>query len=133
MKGLKIVLWICTVAFLCSFIAAVLPWPWIIAGAQWGGVIPPTTESTDVFIFRLSMATYGMIGIFFLLLARKPLAYGNMLLLAAYGLMALGVMILIGGMRYEMPLWAYGSKAVFIVLLGALIRVFRDKAVAAKK
>jgi hypothetical protein len=133
MKGLKIVLWICTVAFLLSFVAAVLPWQTIVGMYKLGGYQPPTTESIDVLMFRLSLLTFGMIGIFFRILTLKPLEYGAMLPLAGFGMIFFGVFLFVAGIRYEMPLWAIGGKGFFLALLGVLILFFRKQAMGKKK
>jgi hypothetical protein len=132
MKGLKVVLWICTIAFLMSFVAAVLPWQTIVGMYKMGGYQPPTTESMDVLIFRLAMVTFGMIGVFFRILTLKPLEYGPMLPLAGYGMILLGVFLFTAGIRYEIPLWAIGGKGFFLALLGVLILCFRKQAMGKK-
>jgi uncharacterized membrane protein YjjP (DUF1212 family) len=71
---------------------------------------------------------FGMIGIFFTILARNPLKYGAMLLLAAYGLLCYGVFCLAGGIRYGLPVWAYYGDVVFGIVAGILLLVFRKKA-----
>jgi len=111
MKGLKIVLWICAIYCFTGIIPAALPWNTIVALFNWVGIPPPTTEAINVFIFRLGSAIFGLIGTFLVILARNPLKYGVMLLLAAYGLMLFGVLVLIGGIRYELPVLAYFSES----------------------
>jgi len=131
MKGLKIVLWICAIYCFTGFIPAALPWDTIVALFNWVGIQPPTTEAISVFIFRLGSAIFGLIGIFLVILARNPLKYGVMLLLAAYGLMLFGVLVLIGGIRYELPVWAYFSDVIIGIVGGVLLLYFRKKELAA--
>jgi len=131
MKGLKIILWICGICCLPGFIAAALPWPVITALFQWVGVQPPTAEPITVYIIRLCSAIAGMIGIFFVILARNPLKYGAMLPLAAYGLLCYGVFCLVGGIRYGLPVWTYSGDVIFGVVAGVLILVLRKKAMRA--
>ena len=129
MKGLKIVLWICAVCCLLGFIAAALPWRVITAWYDWAGVRPHLgAEPITVFAFRLFLALFGMIGIFFAILARNPLGHGAMLLLAAYGLLGFGVFSFAGGIRYALPLWVYSGDVIFCIVAGVLILVFREKA-----
>ena len=129
MKGLKITLWVCAIAFLLSFIGAALPWRALTAWANQFGVQIPTAEPWTVFWFRILFATYGMIGVFFVILARNPLKYGEMLLLAAYGLLLLGVLVLIGSIRYELPFITYIVDVIFCFITGALILIFRKEAI----
>jgi hypothetical protein len=67
-------------------------------------------------------------GIFFVILARNPLNYGAMLLLAGYGLICFGIFYLVGGIRYGLPVCIYSQKSIFSAVLGVLILVFRKKA-----
>ncbi|GAF95901.1 unnamed protein product [marine sediment metagenome] len=128
MKGMKIILWIAAICCLSGFAAAALPWPTITALFHWFGIQPPAAEPVTAFGFRLASAMFGMIGIFFLILARNPLKYGAMLLLAAYGLVAYGVFCLLGGIRYALPVYTYAGDLIFGVVAGVLLLVFRKRA-----
>jgi hypothetical membrane protein len=77
--------------------------------------------------------TSGMIGVFFVILARNPLKYGEMLLLSAYGLLLLGVFLLIGNIYYAFPLITYIVKVIICFILGALILLFRKEAMQVKR
>jgi hypothetical protein len=70
-----------------------------------------------------------MIGVFFVILARNPLKYGAMLLLAAYGLLLFGVLILMGSLRYKLPFITYIVDVIFCFITGALILFFRKEAI----
>jgi hypothetical protein len=129
MEGLKTVLWVCAVGFLLNFIFAALPWQAMTAWANVFGFQMPAAEPFHVFTFRLCLATYGMIGVFFVILARNPLKYGGMLLLAAYGLLCLGVLSLVGGIRYSLPPIIYVGDIIFCFITGALILLFRKEAI----
>jgi hypothetical protein len=129
MNGLKLTLWVCAIGFLLNFIFAALPWQAITDWANAFGVQIPTAEPFTAYFFRLSLATYGMIGVFFVILARNPLKYGGMLLLAAYGLLLLGVLILIGSIRYALPFITYIVDVIFCFITGLLILDFRREAI----
>ena len=131
MKGLKNTLWVCAIGFLLCFIFAALPWRALTAWSNQFGLQIPTAEPFTVFLFRLSLATYGMIGVFFVILARNPLKYGEMLLLAAYGLLLLGVLVLIGSIRYALPFITYIVDVIFCFITGILILIFRREAIQA--
>ena len=131
MKVLKIILWICAISCLLGFIFAVFPWRAITAWFNWVGYQPPAADPITVFMFRLCLAIFGMVGIFFVILARNPLKYGAMLLLAAYGLLWYGVFCLVGGIRYVLPVWMYAGDIIFGVIAGVLILIFRKKAIQA--
>jgi hypothetical protein len=70
-----------------------------------------------------------MIGIFFAILARNPLKYGAMLLLASYGLVIYGIFSLVAGIRYRLPVWIYANDVIFGVVAGVLLLIFRKKAI----
>ena len=131
MKGLKNTLWVCAIGFLLNFIFAALPWRALSAWANQFGVQIPTAEPWTVFAFRILFTTYGMIGVFFVILARNPLKYGEMLLLAAYGLLLLGVLVLIGSIRYALPFITYIVDVIFCFITGILILIFRREAIQA--
>ena len=131
MKGLKTVLWICAVCCLPGFVFAALPWRAFTGLCHWVGIQPPAAEAITVLMFRLSLAIFGMIGIFFVILARNPLKYGAMLLLAAYGLVCYGVFSLVGGIRYGLPVWTYSGDVIFGVVAGVLLAIFRKKVIQA--
>jgi len=131
MKSLKIILWICAICCLLGFVGAALPLRATFGLWDSVGVQPPTADPITVFIFRLFLATVGLIGIFFVILARNPLQYGAMLLLAGYGLVCFGVFFFVGGIRYGLPVWIYFTKPVFYTVLGILVLIFRKKAMEA--
>nr|VFJ54652.1 MAG: hypothetical protein BECKFM1743A_GA0114220_101352 [Candidatus Kentron sp. FM]VFJ55168.1 MAG: hypothetical protein BECKFM1743C_GA0114222_101524 [Candidatus Kentron sp. FM]VFK09210.1 MAG: hypothetical protein BECKFM1743B_GA0114221_100985 [Candidatus Kentron sp. FM] len=130
MKALKIILWICAIGFALAFPFAALPWPVITGFIHWVGIVPPDAAAPPitVFMFRLALVTFGMIGIFFAILARNPLGYGPMLVLAAYGLVGYGVFCLVGSIGYGLPVLAFSGDVAFGIVAGLLLLVFRKKA-----
>ena len=129
MKGIKIILWISAVSCLLGFIFAALPWRTITAWFDFVGIQSPGAEGITVFLFRLCLVLFGMIGIFFAILARNPLKYGAMLLLASYGLVIYGIFSLVAGVRYRLPVWIYANDVIFGVVAGVLLLIFRKKAI----
>jgi hypothetical protein len=73
------------------------------------------------------MATFGLIGIFFVILARNPIKYGGMLPLAGFGILFMGLFSLVGGIRYGFPVWSYIIDFIFCTVAGALIFILRKK------
>ncbi len=138
MKGLKITLWVCAISFLTCFIAAALPWQVLTAWCNQYGVIITTTEPLIVYMARMSLMIFGMIGVFFIILARNPQKYGELLVFAAYGLLLLGVLVLIGSILYilptALPITTITTlvKVFFYFILGALILLFRKGAIQVK-
>lgn len=137
MKNLKITLWVCAIFFLLSFLFVPLPWRTFTAWFNQYGIQIPTAEPFTVFMARIYLMTFGMIGVFFVILARNPLKYGEMLLLAAYGLLLFGLLALIGSILYilpnALPITIIGTiiKVIIYFILGALILLFRKEAIQA--
>ena len=129
MNRLKTILMVCAIAFLLSFIFAALPWRALTAWANLFGVQIPAAEPWIVFWVRILFTTYGMIGVFFVILAQNPLKYGSMLPLAAYGLLLLGILELIGSIRYALPLITFIVDVIFCFIIGILILIYRREAI----
>jgi len=128
MKGLQIVLWVCGIAFLLGFIFLLIPWRVM---AHWCGLMGmelPLIAPVSVYVTRLLLVCSGLIGIFFIILAKEPLRYGPMLPLAGCGLILAGLVCLVGGIRYNLPFMMFGFDVIFFVLAGKLILVFRGRA-----
>ncbi len=128
MKGLKIVLWVCAVGCLLGFVFGALPWKAITGWFEFFGLQPPIANPITAYLLRLCMATFGFIGIFFVILARNPLKYGGMLPFAGVCILFLGLFSLVGGIRYGFPVYTYAGDVIFCAVIGVLIFVFRKKA-----
>ncbi len=128
MKGLKIILWVCAVSYLLCFVYAVLPFQAWARFSSWFGLQFPAAEPITEAIFRLCLAMFGMVGIFFVILARNPLKYGAMLILSAWGLLGYGAFTLVVGILYAFPAWAYADGIIGGFVAGALILIFRRNA-----
>jgi len=129
MKGLKIVLWVCAIACLLGFLGLVVPWTAITRMFRLYGLSPLATQPVEAYVLRLGAALVGMVGVFFVLLALRPLHYGPMLFLAAFGLLAFSLLTLVGGLRYGFVLRAFLPDTIFCATTGALILFFRSRAV----
>jgi hypothetical protein len=124
MKVLKAALWLSAIYCLVESSGVLLPWRAITAYFDFWGYQVPTAEPINVFMVRLFSALFGMIGIFFIILAQNPLKYGAMLLLAAYGLLCLGVFYFLCGILYGLPDSIYWD-IIIVVAAGILILIFR--------
>jgi len=129
MKGLKIVLWICAIAFLLSFVALLIPWRFM---AQWMsglGIDVLSSAPVKAYAVRVMLAGSGLIGIFFAILATDPLRYGPMVPLAGWGLVFIGLICLAAGLRYGLPAIMFAFDAAFSIVFGTLVLLLRAKAV----
>ena len=127
-RGLKIVLWIAAVGCGISILGVVVPWSWL-AGcmAMYGlGAVPATP--LFVYLMRTGCATYGLIGLYFLVLAGNPRAYAPFLKLSIGGLMFVGLVCLVTGLALNMrPPWYLGD-VLFCWIIGLLLLVWYPKA-----
>ena len=127
MKGLKVALWISAIGCLLGVPFIFLPWGVIENFVQWFGLEPVPGNDLVIYIFRVVCGISGLIGIYFIILARNPFAYGPMLKLAAYGLIIFGLMSLITGLSLGMPLHVYAGDTLFGLVLGILITVLSSQ------
>ncbi len=130
MSGLKIVLWLTGVICLCGFIGIILPWSIIAKLASISNWDVSGFQGCEKYVVRIAMAAFGMIGVFFLILARDPLKYGIMLSLAGYGLLVFGLICLVWGIYYRLtgfPWWSWLGDVLFCLITGGLIVYFKGK------
>jgi hypothetical protein len=73
---------------------------------------------------RLMSATYAAIGVFFTILALRPLDYGVMVPFSGWTTLLLGVVCAIIGFTVGMPTWWFMGDAGFCFVFGVLILVF---------
>jgi len=130
MKGLRVILWVCAIACLLSFVMLFIPWRFMAAWITSMGVEVLAAAPFKAYMARLILGTVGLVGIFFAILATDPLRYGPMLPLAGCGLIFMGLICLAGGIRYHLPPIMFYGDMIFCLVFGALILVFRAKALS---
>jgi len=81
-----------------------------------------------MYLFRVSCGVYGLIGIFFIMLAKDPLNYGPMLYVGAYGLIIFGLLSLIVGGNLEITPKVYTGDFLTGSIFGVAIIVLSSKA-----
>jgi hypothetical protein len=133
MKNLKIVLWICAVGCLTAVPLVILPWCIIENIMVCFGLTAIPDIPAAMYFVRIACGVFGLIGIFFIILAKNPLNYGPMLNLAAYGLVVFGLLSLILGLSLKMSPIVYLGDAIFGIVLGIVIAVLSSKAQRAIK
>ena len=128
MKTLKIILWFIAIcAILSGFFNAILPWHIINDWMTITGSPNLGNEPATIYMYRICFMAYGMIGVFFGILARNPLRYGAMLPFAASFLLCYASFRLIGGVLYQYPIGLYIGDVVLNILLGFLILFLRKR------
>jgi len=128
MKGLKIALWVAAVGCLAAVPFVVFPWTVLEAFTRWFGIEPLPDTPVVMYLFRVVCGIFGLIGIFFILLARNPLMYGPMLDLGAYGLIVFGLLALIVGASLGMPCTVFAGDALSGLILGIIIVILASRA-----
>jgi len=132
MKGLKIVLWILGVGMLLSFPFLLVPWRFMAAWCARMGVEIALAAPVAAYMTRGLLVCCGLIGVFFVILAKDPLRYGPMLPLAGYGLVLTGLVCLAGGIRYKLPVIMFAGDVIFCIVAGLLILLFRTRALGGR-
>lgn len=128
MKGLKIALWVTAIGCLTAVPFIVLPWTAVESFILWFGIDPIPDAPVVMYLFRVICGIAGLIGVYFILLARSPLAYGPMLDLGAYGLIVFGLLSLIVGLSIGISPKVYIGDASSGLILGIIIAVLSAKA-----
>jgi hypothetical protein len=124
MHGLKICLWIAGILCLLSVVGMFLPLRVVESLARAFGVQTLPDSPLVVYAVRVMSATYAGVGVFFIILALRPMDYGVMVPFSGSAAVFLGVACGITGLAVAMPpLWILGDF-VSCTLLGVLILVF---------
>lgn len=127
MKSLKVALWISALGCLTAVPFIFLPWTVLENIISWFGIDPLPNVSLVVYLFRLVCGVFGLIGIFYVFLARNPLGYGPMLELGSFGLILFGLITLILGSTIGLPLIVYIGDALSGLVLGIIILILSIK------
>jgi hypothetical protein len=128
MRGLKICLWIAGIGCLSSVIGMVLPLSALEFIWRAFGIASLPDSPQFMYAVRLLTATYGVAGVFLIILALDPVKYGPMVLFAGIASIFLGIVCGIAGLLAEMPLWWFLGDSLSCEVLGILILVFWQQA-----
>lgn len=128
MRGLKVCLWIAGIFCLSSVAGVFAPmsaWP-RVTGVF--GVESLPDAPVFVYFARLLSATYGAIGVFFIILALRPEKYGVLVPFSAVASVLIGATALITGAVAQMPAKWFVCDSLPCIVLGVLIFVFWQQA-----
>lgn len=81
-----------------------------------------------LYALRVVSATYVVMGVFFVMLALRPVDYGAMVPFSGIALVFLAVVCGITGQAAEMPLLWFLGDSLSCAVLGVLILLFRGQA-----
>ena len=124
MCRLKICLWITGIVCLFSGVGLVLPMSVYASWASAFGIDGFPETPMMAYMIRAMCATFAAIGVFYIMLALKPVQYPAMTLFSGLAAVFVGATCAITGATTHMPLWYLGD-ALPCLLLGVLIVVFR--------
>ena len=128
MRALKICLWIAGILCLLSVFGMFLPISaWEFIAKFFGAESLPDSPMVE-YVVRLMLATYAAVGVFFIILALRPMDYGIMVPFSGLAAVVLGVICAITGLAVGMPLWWFLGDSLSCLVLGVLIFVFWRKA-----
>ena len=133
MKSLKVALWITAIGCLTAVPFIFLPWAAVESIGSWFGIESLPDMPIAVYFFKVVFGVFGLIGVFFIILARNPLKYGSMLNLGAFGLILFGLLALILGLAIGLPPIVYIGDGLSGLVLGTAILVFFSRSKQALK
>lgn len=128
MRSLRIALWFAAIGCLTATPFIFLPWAAVESIGSWFGIEPLPALPIAVYFFKVVFGVFGLIGVFFIILARNPLQYGAMLNLGAFGLMLFGLSALIFGFYLGIPAIVYIGDGLSGLVLGIAILVLSSRA-----
>ncbi|HUT29248.1 MAG TPA: hypothetical protein VMX13_05595 [Sedimentisphaerales bacterium] len=128
MRALKICLWIAGVGCLTSVVGMFLPVRLAESLAKvFGGPAFPDSPLC-LYALRVVSATYVGVGVFFVILALRPMKYGVLVPFSGLASVFLGVVCGITGLVVGMPVLWFLGDSLSCVVLGVLILFFWQKA-----
>jgi len=131
MRGLKICLWIAGIGCLLSILGMILPISTWQPIAKFFGVESIPDSPLVLYLVRTMSASYAIVGIFFIILALRPLDYGIMVPFSGLAAVVLGFVCALTGVMVGMPAIWYLADSLSCIVVGLLIVLFWQK--AAKK
>jgi len=133
MRALKVILWLAGILCLLSVFGIFLPVSAWESITKFFGIDTLPDSPLFFYMARVTSAMAVWIGVFFIILALRPMDYGIMVPFSGLCSVALGVVCAITGYIEKMPnLWFLGDTLSCLVL-GVLILVFWRKAKLASK
>jgi hypothetical protein len=129
MRGLKICLWIAGVGCLLSISGMILPVSTWQSITKLFGVEPLPDSPLIVYLVRITSASYAIVGIFFIILALRPMDYGIMVPFSGLAAVVLGFVCALTGLTVGMPAMWYLGDSLSCIVVGLLIVLFWQKAV----
>jgi hypothetical protein len=128
MKSLKVTLWIAAIGCLVAIPFIALPWTVLEKFILFFDVGTIPNDPLAMYLLRVSCGVYGLIGVYFVILAKNPLNYGPMLNIGAYGLVLFGLLSLLVGLGLGLSPKVYAGDSLSGLILGIAVIIFSSKA-----
>jgi hypothetical protein len=132
MTSLKVVLWIAAIGCLTAVPFIFSPWSTVESIACYFGINSLPNAPIAVYFFKVAFGVFGLIGVFFIVLALNPSKYGSMLYLAAFGLILFGILALVLGFSIGLQPIIYLGDGLSGLVLGIAILFFSSKSKQAR-
>lgn len=127
MKTLKFILWVPAIGCLSAVPFIFLPWSVIESIGSWFGIESLPSMPIAVYFFKVTFGVFGLIGVFFVILARNPLESRPMLSLGAFGLILFGLLTLVAGLYLGLPPIVFLGDGLSGLVLGIAILFLSSK------
>ena len=128
MRGLKICLWITGILWLLAIVGVFLPMSTWESMTRYFGIESLPDSPLFRYMGRVMSAMAAGTGVFFIILALQPMAYGVMVPFSGLCNIGLGVVCGATGFIEKMPsIWFLGD-AISCLVMGVLILVFWQQA-----
>lgn len=122
-RGLKAALLITGLGCLLAFPFVFLPWDMLNKLILFFGMEAMPRVSTSMYLLRVTYGIFGLVGIYFLILARDPMRYPALIMLAVCGLFFIGLLTLIAGWVHRVRSFWYLGDPIFAFIMGVVILV----------
>ena len=132
-EKLRIVLYVVGGVCSASIIGVIAPWSCLQnwTGFQYGVELPD--DVMVQYCLRMACAVYTLVGVYFLVLARRPLYYIRFFNVGIAGLILAGMVALIAGMLLKLDWWGYVVDVAFFWITGVLLLVLSRSRDAARR
>ncbi len=128
MRALKVCLWVLGLLCLSGLLGLLLPISTMQALAETFGEQPFPDSPLFNYTVRAMSATYVLVGIFFIILARDPLRYGPLVPFSGAAGIILGIVCAVTGALLGMPIMWFAGDALFCIVFGAAILILWKRA-----
>lgn len=128
MRALKICLWISGIVCLLSVFGLFLPMDWLESMMKLFGDQTLPDSPLCVYTIRLMSATYAAVGVFYIILALRPMDYGVLVPFSGIAALFIGVVCGITGLMVSIPILWFMGDSISCMIFGILILIFWEQA-----